>query len=72
MTFVAELFDLIGDVFTSFFGLINTGLTSVVGLFWETETGLTMIGTLMLVGLGIGLVWTLISFVTGLVRGVAR
>lgn len=72
MTFVSELFDLISEVFTEFFGVIQTGLSSVVGLFWETETGLTMIGTIMLVGLGIGLVWTLIRFVTGLVRGVAR
>lgn len=72
MNFVTKLFELIGQVFTGFFGLINTGLTSVVGLFWDTEAGLTMIGTLMLVGLGVGLVWTLISFVTRLVRGVAR
>jgi len=70
MDFVTELFSLISDVFTGFFGIINTGLISVVGLFWDSTTGLTMIGTLMLVGLGIGLVWTLISFITGLVRRV--
>lgn len=72
MTFVAELFSLISEVFTGFFGILSTGLTSVVGLFWDATSGLTMVGTLMLVGLGIGLVWTLISFITGLVRGVAR
>ena len=70
MSFVSELFSLISEVFTGFFGIIETGLTSVVGLFWDSTAGLTMVGTLMLVGLGIGLVWTLISFVTRLVRGV--
>ena len=70
MDFVTELFSLISEVFTGFFGIIETGLTSVVGLFWDNTTGLTMIGTLLLVGLGVGLVWTLISFVTRLVRRV--
>lgn len=72
MDFVTELFSLISEVFTGFFGIIETGLGSVVALFWDATTGLTMVGTLMLVGLGIGLVWTLISFVIRLVRGVAR
>ena len=45
-------------------------MNSVVGLFWDNTTGLTMIGTLLLIGLGVGLVWTLISFVTRLVRRV--
>lgn len=70
MSFVTELFTLISDVFTGFFGVIETGLGSVVGLFWDATSGLSMVGTLMLVGLGVGLVWTLISFVTRLVRGI--
>lgn len=70
MNFVTQLFSLISEVFTGFFGIIETGLGSVVGLFWDTTSGLTMVGTLMLVGLGVGLVWTLISFVTRLVKGI--
>lgn len=72
MNIVTEIFDLIGDAFTGFFGVLNTGVTSVVGLFWNSTTGFTLIGTLMLIGLGVGLVWTLISFITGLVKNAAK
>ena len=72
MNIVTEIFDLISDAFAGFFGVLNTGTTSVIALFYNTTTGFTLIGTLMLTGLGVGLVWTLISFVTRLVKGSAR
>lgn len=72
MNLVTSLFELIGDALSGFFDVINTGITSVVGLFYNSTTGFTLIGTLMLIGVGVGLVWTLIRFVTGLVKGASR
>lgn len=72
MNIVTEIFELISDAFTGFFGVLNTGITSIIGLFYNNTSGFTLLGTLLLIGLGVGLVWTLISFVTGLVKGAAR
>lgn len=72
MNIVTEIFDLIADALTGFFTVISNGITSVTALFWVPATGFTLVGTLSLIGLGVGLVWTLIKFVTGLVKGSVR
>ena len=72
MNIVTELFDLIADALSGFFTVISDGITSVTGLFWNGTTGFTLVGTLTIIGLGVGLVWVLIRFVTGLVKGAVR
>jgi len=69
---VTEIFNLIASALSGFFTVISDGITSVTALFWVPATGFTLVGTLTLIGLGVGLVWVLIRFVTGLVRGAVR
>jgi hypothetical protein len=72
MNIVTEIFELIADALGGFFTVISDGITSVTALFWVPATGFTLVGTLTICGLGVGLVWVLIRFVTGLVRGAVR
>jgi len=69
---VTEIFNLIASALSGFFTVISDGITSVTALFWVPATGFTLVGTLTIIGLGVGLVWVLIRFVTGLVRGAVR
>jgi len=69
---IAQFFTAIGDSVTAMFGVLNNGLTQVIGMFYDTTTGFTTVGLLLLIGLGVGLVWSLISFVMRLVRVAGR
>ena len=74
---VSAVFGTITETLTEFFNVISTGINSVVELFYTIpESGgvgeFTFLGTLLMIGLGVGLVWTLIKWISGLVRNVAR
>ena len=72
MNIVTEIFDLIADALSGFFTVVSDGITSVTALFWVPATGFTLVGTLSLISLGVGLVWVLIRFVTGLIKRAVR
>lgn len=77
LNIVNSIFDTIEATLTGFFSVLGEGIESVVQLFYTTGTpevpgGFTFLGTILMIGLGIGLVWTLIRWVSGLVRNVAR
>lgn len=74
---VANIFEIISETLTEFFGVVSEGINSVVSLFYTLPAegvtpGFTFLGTILMIGLGIGLVWTLIKWISGLVRNVAR
>lgn len=58
---ISALFTEIGNVITSFAGVIGNGFTNIIGLFWDsslgTSGGLTTLGILSLIPMGLGLVW---------------
>ena len=58
----------IGQMFTSVIGWITSTVTSVEAIFYDSTSGFTFVGTLLLVAFGIGFVWVLINFIRGLVR----
>ena len=58
----------IGTMFTSVIGWITSTITSVTDIFYDSTSGFTFVGTLLLVAFGIGFVWVLINFIRGLVR----
>lgn len=77
LSIVQGVFDVIDSTLTKFFAVVGTGIDEVVTLFYEVGTeadpgGFTFLGTLLMIGLGVGLVWTLIKWISGLVRNVAR
>lgn len=58
---ISEIFQSIGDVITSFAGVLGNGFTSLIAIFWDSTLnsgagGLTTIGILSLIGLGMALV----------------
>lgn len=64
---IAAIFTAIGNVITSFGGVIGQGFSSAVALFWS-GTALTDTGTLMLIGAGIALVWFAVTLIMRLIR----
>ena len=65
---MAAILSAIGTMFTSVIGWITSTITSVTDIFYDSTTGFTFVGTLLLVAFGIGFVWVLINFIRGLVR----
>lgn len=55
-------------VFTEIFNWFTTTLTTVGNIFYTTDKGLTFIGTLSVIGLGIGVVLLVFNMLKGLIR----
>lgn len=64
---ITAIFQAVGQAITAFGGVIGNGFSSAVALFWN-GTALTDTGTLMLIGLGVGLVWFAVTLIMRLIR----
>lgn len=53
---VVDIFGTIGEVITAYIGSITNMFTGLVAIFYVEETGLTLLGTLLLLAVGIGIV----------------
>lgn len=53
---VADIFKTIGDVIAGYVDAISDMFTSLIAIFYVDGTGLTLIGTLLLLAVGIGIV----------------
>lgn len=51
------------EVFTSIMGWIITAIQSVIGVFWDAEAGLTFLGILAIVALGISIFFLLMGII---------
>lgn len=60
---VTDILSTITSWLTGFWTLLTSSITSAVGVFWNTTTGLTPIGILGLFGVGVGLVYLGLNFV---------
>lgn len=68
---VEAIFTAIGGVITAFAGVIGNGFTALLEIFYTTSgtnTGLTPIGILSLIGVGMGLVYWAFRMVRGLIK----
>lgn len=65
---VTHFLGIVTEWLTGFFGLVGNSITSAVELIYIPETGFTLIGSLMLFGLAVGLVYFGINFVVRLVK----
>ena len=54
---VTKIIEVVGQWVTSFTTMFVDIFETLVGIFYNAETGITLIGTLSLAGLGIGLVY---------------
>lgn len=64
---VTELWSIIAEVVTGFIGSIVSAFTGLTEVFYTTE-GFTVIGQLLLIGLGMGIIYFAFRFITNLVR----
>lgn len=70
---VTEIFETITDIITSFLGTLTSSLGEVVKVFYTAGVGsepgqLTFIGILALLGVGVGLVWTIFGLVRNFIK----
>jgi len=70
---ITAIFDAIGDIVTSFLAVLGNGITGVTTTIWDPTLntgagGLTIFGTFLLIGFGVGLVYWAFALVKGIVR----
>lgn len=67
---ISDIFSAIGDAVTGFSTALASGVNSVTSIFYTTGTdhGLTFLGVLLVVAMGIGLVYFAFRLIKGLVR----
>lgn len=64
---VNDIFETIGTVITQFAQVLGNGFSGVISIFYN-EGGLTVVGTLSLIALGVGLVYWAFRIVQRLIR----
>ena len=53
---------------TGFGGVLSSAFTAITNIIWDPTTGLTLVGTLMLVGFIISIVWAVFAIVQKLMN----
>lgn len=64
LTIAGDIFTLIGEVITSGLTVVSSALSGVIPIFYVEETGFTVYGVLLLIGVGMSLIffaWRVIS-----------
>ena len=67
MEIITDIFEAIGNTITAFASSIGNGFAGIVSIFYN-EGGLTTLGTLGLIGVGVGIVYWAFRMVRGLMR----
>lgn len=68
---VTAIFETIGSIITAFAGVLGNGFTALLEIFYTTSgtnAGLTPIGILSLIGLGMNLVYWAFRLVRSLIK----
>lgn len=70
MAIVTEIISAVGAWITGIFGWVGDAITGVTTIFYDpsVDGGLTIVGVLLLFGLGMTLVFFAINFIKGLIR----
>ena len=68
MGIVTEVISAVGEWITGVFGWLVTAVEGVVSIFYDAESGLTIVGVLLLFGLAMSLVFFAFNFIRGLIR----
>lgn len=68
MSMVSAIFATLSEIASAVVSWFATVFGEVSGLIWTQASGMTLFGTLLLIGLGISVVWTIIRLIVGLIR----
>lgn len=71
MAIITELFAALTSIVTGFISVLVAGFNGIITIFWTTgaDGGLTVMGVLLLIGLGMGLVFFVFKFIKSLIQG---
>lgn len=65
---IGQIFQNIGVAVTQLITVLTSGFTSMMPIFYDAENGFTLVGTLLLIGAGVGLTYWLFYFIRSLTR----
>lgn len=67
---VAQIFQEIAAAITAMISALTSAITGVTSLFYDNEKGMTFLGVLLLIAVGVGIVYWAFNLIKGLVRRV--
>lgn len=65
---IAQFWNAVIEVVTGFTNALVGAFSNITELFYESETGFTVIGQLLLIGLGMSIVYYAFRFIRSLIR----
>ena len=65
---IVQFWEAVVEVITGFTNALIEAFSNITGLFYESETGFTVVGQLLLIGLGMGIVYFAFRFIRSLIR----
>ena len=65
---IAQFWEAIVEVVTGFTNALIGAFSNITELFYKDETGFTIIGQLLLIGLGMSIVYYAFRFIRNLIR----
>lgn len=67
---VAQIFSEISAAITAMLSALTSAITGVTSLFYDATNGVTFLGVLLLIAVGVGIVYWAFNLIKGLVRRV--
>lgn len=67
---VAHIFEVIASAITQFLSALTSSVTGITSLFYDSTNGMTFLGTLLLIAVGVGIVYWAFNLIMSLVRRV--
>lgn len=67
---VAQIFQEIAAAITAMLSALTSAITGVTSLFYDSTNGMTFLGVLLLIAVGVGIVYWAFNLIKGLVRRV--
>lgn len=65
---VTDLWSIISEVLTGFITALVSAFNGITAVFYDATKGFTVIGQLLLIGLGMGIVYFAFKFIRNLIR----
>lgn len=65
---IVQFWETVVEVVTGFTNALVNAFSNMTELFYESETGFTVVGQLLLIGLGMSIVYFAFRFIRSLIR----
>lgn len=65
----AKVLETLTSLLTGFISMLKDAFSGVVGIFYDAETGFTLIGVFLLIGLVLSLIWIVFKVIRKIVKG---